>query len=86
MGFEYDSTILEDKHLENIELVECIELPFTKEETLSFAEFCNQNYVQDADMLLVTFLANSKKMSIIPKHDLTTIYTDSEWELIRNKI
>lgn len=74
MGFEYTSTVIEDKHLENIELFECIDLPFNREEVLLFAEFCSKNNLKKANDILTEFLEESKKPSIIPKHDLSTLY------------
>lgn len=79
-GFEYKSTVIDDKYLENIELFECIELPLDENEALLFAEWINDSPITDVKVLLNGFLKNSQKKSIIPKHNLNTLYSDDEFE------
>lgn len=73
------NTVIHDNELEIIELFETICLPLDKQETLELIAFTKTtNLLSDAVILDAFIHANTKK-STPPVHDLTSLYTDEEW-------
>lgn len=74
------NTVIHDKDLEIIELYQAIKLPFDKQETLELIEFTKANQdLSDAE-ILDTFIESNRKPSTPPVHDLSTLYSDEEWD------
>lgn len=72
--------VIHDSELENIDLYETISLPFDKEESFAFGEFCKTNTAPSIEILFEDFIKASTKKSILPVPNMSTIYDDREFD------
>lgn len=73
-------TVIHDSHLEDIELYETIELPLSEEETLALIDYTTNFIHLDSPQILAGFIQANTKKSVLPIPDLTSLYSDKEWE------
>lgn len=89
--FEFDGkytqtlAVIHDSHLEIIELNETVVLPLTKQETLQLIEYCkSENVSCSYNETLENFIQENTKPSVLPIPDLSTLYSDEEWDKLNN--
>lgn len=84
-GKQYGTgTVIHDKELEDIKLVETISLPLTQEEIYELIEFTTDNIYNSNEDILRMFIETNTKESVLPIPDPTTLYNDEEWEKRNN--
>lgn len=76
-----NTSVINDKELEDFVLYQEIVLPLDEDESLQLIQFATNC---DADMtdkeILDAFIESMKRPHTPPEHDLSTLYTDEEWE------
>ena len=77
-------TVIHDTHLENLDLYQTVILPLDAQETLELIEFTKNTNIEGEKNILEAYLKSQIGPHTPPIPDLSTLYTDEEWEAIRN--
>jgi len=73
---KYTNTVLHDTKLEDIQLFETITFPLSREESKELVKYIKDNPDKD----LNDWIEGNTKPSILPEHDLSTLYErDEDW-------